>query len=445
MNIPKRQFRNIAYLSDVTGTGFWRHIQQMLAANAMSQSLGIFNTYTQMPILDQGYYNGMTSVTVQRWLTDQQRQLFMGFLKPVCDAYSTWLIYEIDDAMHYDEIPLYNRGRAAFADNKIQQNIKEMLNSADFVIVTTNYLREYYVRKYNVDRNNIIAIPNLLPRWWFGDKFDLQKSLDDRNAVKAKPRIGIVSSLSHYNFQHARKTADGEVVKLDEKSNVWKTQDGKVVDEKLTQPINDDIDEIIDTVESTVDDFKWIFFGCCPDRLKPYLDKKKIEVYGTTSILNYPSMLKRLKLQAVVAPLVKSEFNFCKSPIKFLECCAIGVPLYATRCIPYTTVMDDSMLFDNADELKEKLIKLKFLSNGAYKNIIENNFKWLNSPHEDGDFKLVNYWLDDNIRIWCELFMLRKKTISINFDLFKKRYETELANKAKQTTLYNKNGIEIVK
>lgn len=37
--------------------------------------------------------------------------IFKNFLKPVCEGTRTWLIYEIDDAMHYDEIPLFNRGR----------------------------------------------------------------------------------------------------------------------------------------------------------------------------------------------------------------------------------------------------------------------------------------------------------------------------------------------
>ena len=92
--------------------------------------------YSQTPILDKNYYRGMNSVTVQRWISDGQRELFIKMLKPLMDMNSGWLIYEIDDMMFdgtflgtEDEkkkliekygdllgnsIPLFNRGRGAF-------------------------------------------------------------------------------------------------------------------------------------------------------------------------------------------------------------------------------------------------------------------------------------------------------------------------------------------
>lgn len=444
MEANQRQFRNIAYLSDVTGTGFWRHIQQMLAANSTSQHLGIFNTYTQVPVLDQNYYRDMASVTVQRWISDQQCRLFNDFLKPVCDAYGTWLIYGIDDAMHYEDIPLWNRGRHSFANDQIQSNIKRMLNAADLVIVTTKHLKQYYNARYGVPMQNLLAVPNLLPRWWFGDKFSLQEVLDNRNTNKAKPRVGIVSSLSHYNFSGYKKTASGEVAQFDAKTKKWMLLGGGEVDASKLEVIHDDIDEIADVVEKTVNDFTWVFFGTCPARFKKLLEQKKIESYGTTAILNYPNMLKRLKLQAIVAPLVKCEFNFCKSPIKYLESCAIGVPLLATRCKPYEGVMDDRWLFSDAAELEQKLRLLKFASTGAYKDIVLQNFSWLNSPHEDGDFSVSNCWLDDNMHIWYGLFRLRKKAMLVSYSRFKQQHEARQAAMPKEV-LHSRNGVEILR
>ena len=78
------------------------------------------NTYTVTPILDPNYYQGITSVTIQRWIADQQCEIVKRILKPVTEQNRAWLIYAIDDAMHYDDIPLFNRGRAAFASDKIQ-------------------------------------------------------------------------------------------------------------------------------------------------------------------------------------------------------------------------------------------------------------------------------------------------------------------------------------
>lgn len=43
-----------------------------------------------------------------------------------------------------------------------------------------------------------------------------------------------------------------------------------------------------------------------------------------------------------------------------MECAAIGVPLFASNYEPYKRVMPSSQLFTTGDELKERLMKLKF-------------------------------------------------------------------------------------
>jgi len=88
-----------------------------------------------------------------------------------------------------------------------------------------------------------------------------------------------------------------------------------------------------------VNDFQWVCFGYCPPQIKDLADAKKIEVHGGTPIMNYPSMLENLQLQAIVAPINKTTFNKCKSFIKYMECAAIGVPLFATDCLPYSRIM----------------------------------------------------------------------------------------------------------
>ena len=69
-----------------------------------------------------------------------------------------------------------------------------------------------------------------------------------------------------------------------------------------------------------------------------------------------------------------------------MECAALGIPLFATNCLPYDRVMDRDFLFDTADELKDKLMKFKWWSVGAYQKTIEKQWKWLNSPTIEGDF-----------------------------------------------------------
>jgi hypothetical protein len=101
----------------------------------------------------------------------------MKLLKPVCDSNAAFLIYEIDDCMAAKYIELYNRGREAYESPKIQENIKEMLNNADLLITTTDYIKQFYHEWYGVPLENIVALPNLLPRWWFGDRYDEDKKL----------------------------------------------------------------------------------------------------------------------------------------------------------------------------------------------------------------------------------------------------------------------------
>lgn len=433
--------RNIVYCSDVSGTGFWRHIQQILNTNA-NTSYNINNTYTQIPILQKDYYKGMNSVVVQRWISDYQFEVFTKFLKPICDINSCWLIYGIDDAMHYDEIPLFNRGREPFANESTQAKIKYMLNASDLVVVTTDYLKHYYNRKYEVPLENIVAVPNFLPKWWFGDRFDPERKLDQFRKNKQKPRIGIVGSLSHYNIEETLADKDGKAVyqkQAIDGSTIYLNQDGKQLKKEDCQKIEDDFDGIADTVLSTINDVKWVFFGYCPKQLEEFARKKLIEVYPCTTILEYPSMLEHLQLQAIVANVSKTEFNYCKSHIKYIEASAIGVPLFATNCLPYSRVMPKTQLFDDSEQLKKMVLNLKSMSAGVYNDIIMRQWKDFNSPHKEGDFDIVNYWLEDNMKIWVDMFRLRNKPLSINFDFFAKQYKSNLEYEKNHTLFKNEN------
>lgn len=436
--------RNIVYCADRGGTGIWRRIFQADAVNSIGQSINTAVTCTQEPIIDQKYYQGMTSITCQRWINDQQRDLFCKFFKPIMDASSGWLIYEIDDNMSDLHIPKYNRGRAAFEGENIQSNIKQMLNAADFVTVTTDYIKNFYHTHYEVPIENIIAVPNLLPRWWFGDRYDPDKKVEQFRKNKAKPRIGIVSSLSHYNVDNVMEDANGLAARKKQKpdgTSVWINENNQEVSEDLLHKITDDFDDIVECVRSTVNDFTWVFFGYCPPQVKDLADARKIEVHGGVPLLNYASKFHNLQLQAVIAPIKKTEFNFCKSHIKTMECAALGVPLFATRCLPYNRVMPDEQLFDSSAELKEKLLKLKFLGTHAYKSIIEAQWNWLNKPCHEGDFDINNYWLEDNLNnVWIPLFKLRQKGFKMSLSNFAQQYNKRKEEEQKRTIFKTESG-----
>ena len=412
----------------------------------------------------------MQSVTVQRWISDGQRDLFLKFLRPLMDANCGWLVYEIDDMMFdgtflgtKDErraleakygdlqqcsIPLFNRGRGSFEGESVQRNIKAMLNAADFITVTTDYLKHVYHDFYGVPLENIIAVPNFLPKWWIGDRYRPKDKLQQFTQNKAKPRIGIVSSLSHYNVDGVRRTAAGRAVRKKQYPDgqlKWFDEKGTEIPEKDAIPIADDIDAIIDCIRETVDDFQWVFFGYCPVSLRDLVERKKIEVHGGTYIMNYPSVFDNLKLQAVVAPINPIGFNFCKSFIKYMEAAALGIPCYATKCLPYDRVMPERQLFKDGADLKEKLMQLKFnTSGGAYLKMVEQQWQWLTSRHKEGDFLCNGFFLEDNLGLFLDRFRLRQKSVPVSLDVFVKQYE-ERKRRERENVIFKKGEVLITR
>lgn len=212
----------------------------------------------------------MNAITLQRWLTNEQRVFVEKFLYPVTRREGVWLIYETDDVMGKDDIPLYNRGRGSYQRDDIQSNIKFFLEHADIVQVSTTNLKEYYSSKYQIPIKKIFAIPNLLPKWWIGDRFHPEEKLKQFKQNKSKPRIGVISSLSHYNLN-------------------------KVLDNDC-QIAKDDFDVISDVIKRTVDDFQWVIFGHKPYQLKSEIENNKVRCFGCSPIISYPSVLAKLEL-----------------------------------------------------------------------------------------------------------------------------------------------------
>ena len=379
----KHFYRNHVFTADECGCGFWRHVVQSLQVGAMGHSSDVSLTLTREPILDPDFYKGMASITFQRWAAPQLANLVEQFFRPVATSTKTALVYAIDDAMGANDVPLYNRGHEHFSKPEVQEAIRRILRLCDFMVVSTTHIKEYYAREYGFQIGRIIAAPNLLPGHWYGGKFMPGLKVQQFTSNKARPRIGIVGSLSHFNIGSV-KDANGEVVK-------------------------DDFDVIADVVRATVKDFQWVIVGHVPSQVKDLVESNAVEFHHGCSILNYPQMLCSLGLQAVVAPLQENEFNLCKSAIKFLECSALGISLFASRMLPYSEVMPDSQMFSTQDELKDKLLKLKFSSNGAYGKMIEAQWKWLNSARHEGDFDLKNSWLDDNFEhVWLPILRMRQ-------------------------------------
>lgn len=188
-----------------------------------------------------------------------------------------------------------------------------------------------------------------------------------------------------------------------------------------------------------------MFFGYTPPKLEKYVKAGKIECHGGVPILNYPSKFKSLNLQMVVAPIKDMEFNLCKSHIKYLECCALGIPLLASRLLPYDGIVPDKFLFSSGEELKAKILEIKFASAGVYRSMIDSNWKWLNSPKMDGDRMVQNGWLEDNMGVWMDIFRMRQKCVNVSMKKFLDQRKQRLEKEKEKVVFRGENGVEILK
>jgi hypothetical protein len=76
---------------------------------------------------------------------------------------------------------------------------------------------------------------------------------------------------------------------------------------------------------------EWVFFGMCPDKLRPYIH----EFHNGVPIEEYPRKLASLNLDLALAPLENNSFNECKSNLRLLEYGACGFPVVCTDIVCY--------------------------------------------------------------------------------------------------------------
>lgn len=385
-----KQFNTNLMVADTAGTGFWRMTMPATSLETTHKELNI--SIHRRFVIDPDYFKGTNLVMVQRQVNNNQEKYFNEFLYPLSKSLGFWTIYNIDDVCHKDDIPKYNKAWASFQDDRLIENINKMVNNADFMLVTTNELKDYYNKKYNVPLNNILVIPNFLPYWWFGHFYNVEKSLYNYNLYKKRPRIGIISSPSHFN----QKNSDTP----------------------------DDLDMIIDLVEKTVNKFKWVMFGSVPKKLEQYIKNKQIEIYPGCDIYAYPGKLNSLNLQAIVAPLQDNVFNRCKSNIKLLEGAAIGVPVLAQDLPCYSKYTTNT--FNSNDELLDNLSSTVFNTKYVYRDLIKGNYNFLFERHYDAP---NGWWFENNKETWLNIFKMRSRPMELNFEkIIDKKNEIKLFN-----------------
>jgi len=92
-----------------------------------------------------------------------------------------------------------------------------------------------------------------------------------------------------------------------------------------------DLELIVDMVRDTASEVDWVFFGLCPESLKPLVK----EFHPGVPLDQYPAKLASLDLDLAVAPLEDNAFNEAKSHLRLLEYGILGYPVLCSDLAPY--------------------------------------------------------------------------------------------------------------
>jgi hypothetical protein len=307
--------RAINYYADYGGCGFWRMIWPEFSLNAYTKAC--MSGLTQM-ILDLRFYQGISAIRMQRQATPIQRE-FIKELKKAQPQLGYRMIYEVDDIVFKDDIPDYNRCKDAFVDQNIIDSILGIMQNMDEITVCSKFMKEYYIGK--TGNKNITYVPNYPPKFWL-DRFYNKKRIEelyDKN--KKRPRILYSGSGTH-------------------------------VDVLNRTGLNDDFKHITDAIIKARKKFKFVWKGCFPMVLKPYIDNGDMEYVDWSSLMDYPQGLYDTNCNVAFASLQDNIFNKSKSNIKMVEAGGLGMPgAYQDLC----TYEEAELKFKTGDDLIQQL------------------------------------------------------------------------------------------
>jgi len=303
--------RFLNYYADYSGCGHWRMIWPEQIMNAHSKA--VVHGTTVMNV-DERYYVQTKGVRIQRQATPQQLE-FVKWLRKVADKNKFRLIYEIDDICFYEDIPDYNKYKTAFADPKIRNSSQEMMSMCDEITVTCPFMRDYYRDK--TGNKNVTVLPNFMPKFWLGHYSNPSRTMESYDMHKKKPRILYAGSGAHFDTEQRVK-------------------------------FKDDFYHVNEVIRKTIDKYQWVFLGAHPLPIRDLVQSGKVEFHPWKRLFEYGQGLYDLNVNMIVAPLQDNTFNRAKSDLKYIEACALGLPI---ACQDLCTYENAPIKFTTGDEM----------------------------------------------------------------------------------------------
>lgn len=342
----------LSYVSDATGCGHIRNIFPMTYLNAIfGKEQQVMPIISPIFIWQEDILARTKSILFQRQMAPEHYNLILRY-KELQPKYGFKMVYDIDDFIwghnekqggdKEDGVPSYNFGWHGITE-PVKKYSVEIMKLMDKITVTSEYLR-FYINKVLDVNVPVEIVPNAIPMYFWGNT--------KRKQIKkpiTKPRIVYTGSPTHYSNQE-RLLGDFE--------NAYK--------EFIIKNVLENKIEFV-----VMGDCPWFFEGI----------KDKIQVIGWLNSYQYHLGVKAINADFAIGPLVRNNFNYSKSYIKYQEMCAIGVPFIGsvfTNGKPSPYDICELKVTDNCKV--EDIEKIVFnLSNNIdeYNNIMKKQYDWM--------------------------------------------------------------------
>ncbi len=261
----------LAHPADPWGCGNYRIIQPFSALKREGLVDGMMSEGL-LQVVDLQRYDPDV-IVLQRQIGDARLEA-MRRIKQFSRAFK---VYELDD--YLPNLPMKSIHRDHMPKD-VLRSLRRGFSFVDRFVVSTAPLAEAFTGMHP----DIRVIENRLPvEWWSG--------LESLRRRGRKPRVGWAGGASHTG----------------------------------------DLELIADVVRELANEVEWVFFGMCPEKIRPYIH----ELHAGVDIEQYPQALARLDLDLAIAPVEQNLFNECKSNLRLLEYGACGFPVICSDVLCY--------------------------------------------------------------------------------------------------------------
>jgi len=287
----------LSFVSDATGCGHIRNVFPMTYLNALfGKEQVCIPIISPIFIKQEDILVKAKAILFQRNMAPEHHQ-HVQWYKQNQAKYGYKMVYDIDDFIwghnekqggdKEDGVPSYNFGWHGITE-PVKKYSVEIIKLMDHVTVTSQFLKDYMINELGITCS-ISVLPNSIPMYFWGNKRKAPK----KNPIK-KPKVIYTGSPTHYSNQE-RMLGDFE--------NSFK-------DFVIQNVLNDKIDFVC------MGDLPWFFEGI----------KTKVQVLGWLNSYQYHLGVKSVNADFGIGPLVRNNFNYSKSNIKYQELACEGIP-----------------------------------------------------------------------------------------------------------------------